>query len=373
MDGLNFNIFNVIIIAGIIHGFIFSVIIFLNKNLKSKTNYYLAYTALALTFSNLQYWFIDVGIIQSNRYDNNDIIFVPFEFLMLPFFYLFVKNYLDKKTCKTEKVYLFTPFVISILYQIVVGLLKIEPEFIDIFNLIFEYISITFSVLIIVLVFRILLIYEKNHFEYSISNIIIKTKWLKRILYLGLLLCFLWFISLNIFDLFSIKGYYRFYPLWIGMTILVYWIGYTSIIQKHLFNERKEIRNKRSYKSSKRQHQFINQKPKTYSKINSLIIDNKLYLDPQLSLKLLSKKLNLSQGYIYQLINKNSNLNFNDYINTYRVNEAKIMLNNIEYKNYTILAIGLESGFNSKSSFYTAFKKFTGKTPIEYKKGVRNL
>ncbi len=49
------------------------------------------------------------------------------------------------------------------------------------------------------------------------------------------------------------------------------------------------------------------------------------------------------------------------------------MLTYTEYDNYTIVAIGLEAGFNSKSSFYTAFKKFTGKTPIEFKKSVRNL
>nr|WP_298556261.1 helix-turn-helix domain-containing protein [uncultured Algibacter sp.] len=88
---------------------------------------------------------------------------------------------------------------------------------------------------------------------------------------------------------------------------------------------------------------------------------------------MLSKELNLSEGYISQLINKNSNLNFNDYINSLRITDAKNMLVDSEYNNYTILAIGLESGFNSKSSFYTAFKKFTGKTPVEYKKSVRNL
>ncbi|MGK0448800.1 MAG: YesN/AraC family two-component response regulator, partial [Polaribacter sp.] len=91
------------------------------------------------------------------------------------------------------------------------------------------------------------------------------------------------------------------------------------------------------------------------------------------SLTTLSKEFNLSEGYISQLINNNSDLNFNDYINSLRVNEAKEMLFNIEYENYTIIAIGLEAGFNSKSSFYSAFKKFTNKTPNEYKKYVRNL
>ena len=52
---------------------------------------------------------------------------------------------------------------------------------------------------------------------------------------------------------------------------------------------------------------------------------------------------------------------------------AKEHLSNKEFDNYTIVAIGLESGFNSKSSFYTAFKKFTNKTPVQYKKDVRNL
>ena len=83
--------------------------------------------------------------------------------------------------------------------------------------------------------------------------------------------------------------------------------------------------------------------------------------------------MNLSEGYISQLISKNSDFNFNDYVNKHRIEESKKMLNDENYKDYTITAIGLESGFNSKSSFYSAFKKFTNKTPTEYIKDVRNM
>ncbi len=116
MNDLNFNIFNVIILAGIIHGFIFSLIIFLNENLNSKTNYFLAFTILALALSNLQYWFIDTGIIPRYKYENNNLLFIPFEFLMLPFFFLFVKNYINKKVSKFEKVCLFIPFILCVIY-----------------------------------------------------------------------------------------------------------------------------------------------------------------------------------------------------------------------------------------------------------------
>ncbi len=56
-----------------------------------------------------------------------------------------------------------------------------------------------------------------------------------------------------------------------------------------------------------------------------------------------------------------------------RIEDAKQMLNNRMFNNYTIVAIGLEAGFNSKASFYRAFKKFTNKTPNDYKKDVSNL
>ncbi|WP_187269495.1 helix-turn-helix domain-containing protein [Flagellimonas hymeniacidonis] len=93
----------------------------------------------------------------------------------------------------------------------------------------------------------------------------------------------------------------------------------------------------------------------------------KPYLNPYLNLLIVSEYLNISGGYLSQIINKISGSNFSDFINVYRLNEAKEMLTGPSFSNYTILAIGLEAGFNSKSAFYTAFKKYTGITPSEYR------
>ena len=91
-----------------------------------------------------------------------------------------------------------------------------------------------------------------------------------------------------------------------------------------------------------------------------------------MNIAFISTELNISEGYVSQLMGKNSELNFNDYINELRIKDAEQMLRDESFDNYTITAIGLESGFNSKSSFYSAFKKFNGMTPNEYKKSVRD-
>jgi AraC-like DNA-binding protein len=65
--------------------------------------------------------------------------------------------------------------------------------------------------------------------------------------------------------------------------------------------------------------------------------------------------------------NSYSSYNFSDFINSLRVEQAKKFLSDNEFSQYTIVAIGLECGFNSKSTFYSAFKNFTSETPTTYR------
>lgn len=103
-----------------------------------------------------------------------------------------------------------------------------------------------------------------------------------------------------------------------------------------------------------------------HQKLTELMGSRKPYLEPKLSLAMLSDKLDISPNHLSQIINQYEEKNFFDYINGYRVEEFKGRAMKPENKNYNILAIAYDSGFNSKSSFNQVFKKLTNKTPTQF-------
>ncbi|WP_299764072.1 helix-turn-helix domain-containing protein [uncultured Dokdonia sp.] len=104
-----------------------------------------------------------------------------------------------------------------------------------------------------------------------------------------------------------------------------------------------------------------------YKELCFLLENEKIYKNPDISLGSIAARLDISVTYLSQLINRISGVNFSDFINEYRVKESQRLLTHPNYTGYAILSIGLESGFNSKSTFYAAFKKHTGVTPSVYR------
>lgn len=104
-----------------------------------------------------------------------------------------------------------------------------------------------------------------------------------------------------------------------------------------------------------------------FNRIQKLIEDEKLYLNPKLTINDISTRLDLNINYISKAINTVGNCNFFEFINRYRVNEFKKEVLNPVNANYTLLAIAIQCGFNSKASFNRIFKNTTGITPAEYK------
>lgn len=100
--------------------------------------------------------------------------------------------------------------------------------------------------------------------------------------------------------------------------------------------------------------------------INTLFETRKIYTNPELTLSILAKELNIRPQLLSQFINDNLNKSFTQFINEYRIHEAKRLLK--ESTQFKIDAVGFESGFNSTSTFYSSFKKITGTTPSNYQK-----
>lgn len=102
-------------------------------------------------------------------------------------------------------------------------------------------------------------------------------------------------------------------------------------------------------------------------KLSSYIVDEKPYLNASLSLNELAKKIGTNEKYLSIFINTRYGVNFATFINSYRLEEAKKMLLSNDFKQYTIESIANKSGFNSKSSFNSLFKKQVGMTPTDFK------
>ena len=108
-------------------------------------------------------------------------------------------------------------------------------------------------------------------------------------------------------------------------------------------------------------------------KLLTLLRTDKPFLNPQVSLSDLSEKLSISSKNLSQVINQRFGKNFFDFINSYRIQEVQQILQDSRDDKMTILEAMYEAGFNSKSSFNTAFKKETGQTPSEFRKNISRM
>jgi ligand-binding sensor domain-containing protein/AraC-like DNA-binding protein len=111
--------------------------------------------------------------------------------------------------------------------------------------------------------------------------------------------------------------------------------------------------------------------PKTVKKymveLLTVMKEEKPYLDPNMTVTKLAKRLGVSKEHISQTINQCFYMNFNQFLNKYRIEEAKERLKDPKESQYVVFKIALDVGFNSKSTFNTAFKKFTGMNPSQYR------
>jgi AraC-like DNA-binding protein len=106
--------------------------------------------------------------------------------------------------------------------------------------------------------------------------------------------------------------------------------------------------------------------PNLKEHIHKALAEDKIYLDPDLSLASFAKQIGTSPAMLSAAINMLYEKNFRNLINEYRVEEVKQKLTEPAYAHLSILGIALDSGFNSEASFYRIFKSSTSLSPKEY-------
>jgi len=115
----------------------------------------------------------------------------------------------------------------------------------------------------------------------------------------------------------------------------------------------------------------LNDNARLFNQICLIVEERKLYIESDMSLSSLSVLIGGNTQKTSEVINQYGNQNFNDFINNYRIEEAKKLLLNKDNDMYTISSIAFDVGFNSLSTFNVAFKKFVGITPSSFKKQIK--
>lgn len=373
------SIINFFLIAGVIQGFAFNLVTMFVKKKCDKVIVFLNLTVLFISLNNLQRWLID------NDYTSDlfllENLLIPWYVLILPMFYAFTTHFLKVE----DKVNDFLKFsiilfvteiilrlcIISYVYYEVPDrdtfLIKRYTMVEDIFNLLYS---------IFLFINACLIIFRRHHLiSYILSYD--DLNWIKWFIRIGTIVIIFWAIAVAIKSLTGNEDAYMFLRL--SSSILLYWIGYQGFYKYNVLRDRIVLRSSMEANlisvendyvkiSSNNEDDFYNEKHQNdFDKIRDYVIKDKLYLDPLLSMESLASDLGMSKSYFSKLINSYSDYNFSDFINSLRVEQAKKFLSNNEFSEYTIVAIGLECGFNSKSTFYSAFKKFTSETPSTFR------
>ncbi|HEY0054143.1 MAG TPA: helix-turn-helix domain-containing protein [Pedobacter sp.] len=195
--------------------------------------------------------------------------------------------------------------------------------------------------------------------------------WLRHLLAAAALLFVVWVIINN----FTVN------ESLLGLTLLIfsYWVAYKALGQGLVFDENSTEAVLPIFREEEPEQRYRNSNltlaaiETIGAKLVRFMDESKPYLDPALSLTSLSLQLNVNPNHLSQVLNEGFKLNFYNFINRYRVEESKRLLINPTLAHYSIMAIGGEAGFNSKSTFNKVFREITGVSPSEYVKQHQQL
>jgi AraC-like DNA-binding protein len=379
-----------LLIFSMIHAYVFSLLLIFTRHT--------AKFLLALYMLNIAieyFLLLNYKVFHINELNYLFYVFTPFITLVgLPSIYLYVKHLtvesfqLNWKTIihalPSVLVLVFSIYFVSILPpEVKAELFKgIKPEGPEIIYVLLIYVV---SILLMVLqvvgysihMFILLYRHDKNLENIYSSKDEVSLKWLKIFVVLFVLYCLYEVVVLFVNGVPVNETFY--YSI---ISLHVFVVGIFGIRQRDIYKKNLVIKIDQNEDESEIISQQISEKKQlsisqdviqeTLTKLTVLMQKEKIYRDEDLSLYDLSSELNINRNYLSHIINENFNSNFYNYVNSYRIEEAKTMLLDPEFDNLSIEGIAKSVGFKSRNVFYPVFKKFVGQTPAEFKLNNRN-
>ena len=367
------TVLEIIIYAGIIQGFYMALLLKHNKR-QNVANTYLSFLLVVLSISIAHSEFMVSEIHKS--FNNPYWIKEPFLMLIIPLIWMYVKK-LEQPLFrfKLKTTLHFLPFAVFMSLSI--------PAFIGGANSAWTQSLIDHSSFFNITIWAVLLVQYsvylmqmaklihqyKTKAEQELSNTEkVDLSWLKTFMY-AFILVFAMLAIMFVGAIHKLDTSWMNKAISLIFSLTIFILGYKGIFQQSIFS------NADLMEPPEMGSLEINKTRPIDDHLKIRVLDymenNKPYCEPELTLTSLAEQLKIGRNQLSEIINNSMGCNFYDFVNRYRVEEVKHRLTLTSSKNFTLLAIAFDSGFPSKSTFNTIFKKITGLTPSEYRKGLK--
>ena len=359
---MHFTFLNLLDILGFVQGILLGSILILsykkNKAIPFLGIFLIGYSSEFLT-----------AILRETGYlaEHPEYLFLPFDgyFLFMPALYLYTKCILHQFSWRKDFIHFIPPaiefisFSILFTFPAVTKLAWDDAGIVDLIQISLAYFFILgYSVIIIRLINR-----HKRALVNHFSSIQGKTlQWVQWVCYYVLYTLIIILLPIFLTDYHSeIVGQI----FNIINVVFIFWVALSGFRQVFINLPEKILNNE---KGTINANDEVTQNQQAYEALITFMQQEKPYTNPQLQLSDLAKAINYSPRKLSNLINDIGGLNFNQFINQFRVEAAKKLLLDPEMGHLNLLGIAYQVGFNSKTSFYTTFKQMVGKTPNQFKK-----
>lgn len=351
------------------------IIVLKSPQFNSRANIYLASAIFSLSIILLGHVLELSGAIETAPVLgilNN----IAFDFLFPVLLFLFFAHYVKHPIRRSKHtVWLYLPFLLNVVFSIIKDLDKTSglyriPDALRViiqgYNIL-EFFILTFFV-------PGVLIYSYTMIRTARTRE--ERRWLTMLWLLSISLIISFLAAIVLIGLFDFDMSVAIVLLILHVCLIIYWTAYTGIFKFNLARDQEEIKDllekRRKPLLPENNGVTIKENPLTkenqyFLKLEDLCKNHSIYKDSNLDRDKVAETLGISPGYVSQIINTITGNNFATYINTYRVEAVKEIILDSEFDNYSLLAIGLECGFSSKTTFHNSFKKMTGITPNAYR------